>query len=72
MKIRKGFVSNSSTTSFTCDACGKIVAYHDSCSNSDMDITRYSCGHGTCGCITLDLNDKDIQKKNGLNQLKLI
>lgn len=50
MKIRKGFVSNSSTTSFTCDACGEIIAYHDSCDYNDLGITQFPCGHGVCSC----------------------
>lgn len=62
MKIRKGFVSNSSTTSFTCDACGKIEAFPDSCSDEDMEITRFSCGHATCSCTRVDLSNKKVQK----------
>ncbi len=62
MKIREGFISNSSTTSFTCDACGEVHAFHDSVSLEDMDIIEYACGHGVC-CEKHNMNDKDVQKK---------
>lgn len=63
MKLRKGFVSNSSTTSFTCDACGEIIAYHDSCDYEDLGIVTYECGHETCSCIDIDFDDEDVRKK---------
>jgi len=31
MKIRQGFVSNSSSSSFTCDVCGEEVSGYDVC-----------------------------------------
>ena len=62
MKIRKGFVSNSSTTSFTCDACGEVLAFHDSCSDEDMGITRFSCGHSTCSCTEVSLSGEKNKK----------
>ncbi len=62
MKIRQGFISNSSTTSFTCDACGEVISYHDSCSDEDIGITRFSCGHSTCSCTEIDLSKKKDQK----------
>jgi len=62
VKIRKGFVSNSSTTSFTCDACGEVISYHDSCSDDDVGIIRFSCGHSTCSCTEVDFSKKKDQK----------
>jgi len=47
MKIRKGFVSNSSSTSFTCEVCG------ETCSGMDMglsDFEMYQCENGHCFC----------------------
>lgn len=63
MKIREGFVSNSSTTSFTCSACGRVVSYHDSSSDEDIGITRFNCGHKTCSCFEVDLSNPNVQKK---------
>lgn len=60
MEIREGFVSNSSTTSFTCD--GGVIAYNDSCSDADVGITRFSCCHSTCSCSEVDLSSKDNHK----------
>lgn len=48
MKIRKGFVSNSSTSSFVCEICGESVAAHDSCSYSDIGFTECINGHLFC------------------------
>jgi len=62
MKIREGFISNSSTTSFTCDACGEIHAFHDSIGFEDMGIIQYSCGHGVC-CEKPNMDDENVQKK---------
>lgn len=47
MKIRKGFVSNSSSSSFTCDVCG------ENCSGMDMglkDAEMYECEEGHTFC----------------------
>lgn len=47
MKIRKGFVSNSSTSSYTCDVCGETVAERDLClSEAEM----FSCAKGHTVC----------------------
>ena len=42
MKIRTGFVSNSSTTSYTCEICGATEAGSDSCGIED---------YGFCMCV---------------------
>lgn len=49
MKIRNGFVSNSSTTTFMCDICGRTEAYHDSASYRDFGfLTCSSHDHSFC------------------------
>lgn len=48
MKVRTGFVSNSSTTSFECDICGYSETYHDSISCSDFDVIYCEFGHCLC------------------------
>lgn len=47
MKVRRGFVSNSSSTSYTCDVCG------EECSGMDMglsDAEMMQCVHGHTFC----------------------
>ena len=48
MKIRTGFVSNSSSTSFTCEICGRTEQYYDSQSFEDFDFVRCENEHGFC------------------------
>lgn len=83
MKIRNGFVSNSSTTSFTCDVCGEEASGQDMSPNECGMICFYECDHiyceehDDCGIeskitkeIMLDFysNDKEIVEKiNSLN-----
>lgn len=47
MKIRTGFVSNSSSSSFICDVCGNVEAGYDL---SIEDAKMYECenGHEVC------------------------
>jgi hypothetical protein len=47
MKIRNGFVSNSSTSSYTCDVCGNTEAAYDL---GLEDAGMYQCEHGHCFC----------------------
>lgn len=47
MKIRNGFVSNSSSSSFTCDVCGITESGMDA-SAGDFDMTN--CINGHCFC----------------------
>jgi hypothetical protein len=49
MKLRQGFVSNSSSSSFICDVCGKVVSGFD-LSFSDVDMISFSCEHTICNC----------------------
>ena len=47
MKIRKGYVSNSSSSSFVCEVCGEIKSGYD-VSFSDMGMVRCTRGHVIC------------------------
>jgi hypothetical protein len=47
MKARNGFVSNSSSTSFTCDVCGEDVSGWDLCI-SDSGMCQCQNGHTFC------------------------
>lgn len=54
MKIRLGFVSNSSSTSFTCDVCGEEV------SGMDMSLDEaemYKCENGHTFCRSESIGD---------------
>ncbi len=58
MKIRKGFVSNSSSSSFTCEVCGETY------SGWDMgleDVEMHECGNGHLICDDHMLGDIDPQ-----------
>ena len=47
MKIRKGFVSNSSSSSFICEVCGNVESGYDA-SYDDMDFAQCENGHEFC------------------------
>jgi len=47
MKIRNGFVSNSSTSSFICCVCGETYTGHDACP-ADFDCVQCENGHIIC------------------------
>lgn len=47
MKLRKGFVSNSSSSSFVCDFCGDTVSGYDM-SLSKFDMSQCENGHIFC------------------------
>lgn len=55
MKIRTGFVSNSSSTSFTCDVCGETWSGWD----GDYGISTYMCENGHCICEE-DFKEEDV------------
>ena len=62
MKIRNGFVSNSSTSSFICDICGEVEAGMD-ISMRDVDMEECENGHVYhTGC----LNNENIKEKIAL------
>lgn len=51
MKIRTGFVSNSSSSSFTCDVCGITESGMDA-SLYDFEMSQCVRGHTFCNCHT--------------------
>jgi len=78
MKVRKGFVSNSSSSSFVCDVCGEIESGWD-LSFSDCDMLECERGHiYHRGCLSkedLDLienstNEDDIDNEDYSEQVK--
>lgn len=62
MKIRNGFVSNSSSSSFTCDVCGEEASGMDICLD---DAEMYQCinGHTFCDSEKLDGKVKTVNEK---------
>ena len=56
MKIRNGFVSNSSSTSFTCDVCGYDCGGWD---YSLDDANMYECDNGHTFCRDEVINTDD-------------
>ena len=64
MKIRKGFVSNSSSSSFICDVCGEAV------SGMDMSLDEaemYECENGHIFCRDHVIDGDELEEK--LNKL---
>ena len=59
MKIRRGFVSNSSSTSFTCVVCGEEQSGMD-ISLSDVRMTQCSKGHVFCDEHKLEIEEPEI------------
>ena len=47
MKKRKGFVSNSSSSSFVCDVCGNDVSGMDMCLD-EAEMAECKNGHTVC------------------------
>lgn len=58
MKIRDGFVSNSSSSSFVCDICGRADSGYDA-SPEDLYFVRLSCDHTICEREVLKISDED-------------
>lgn len=61
MKIRNGFVSNSSSSSFTCQACGNTYSGWDS-SPRDFDHQQCVRGHIFCEVINKEKFDELVEK----------
>lgn len=61
MKIRTGFVSNSSSSSFTCEICGATESAWD---GSPADCGFIDCEHGHIFCDEekLDISEEDLNK----------
>ena len=61
MKIRKGFVSNSSSSSFVCDVCGNVESGYDA-SASEVGFANCENGHEFCeDHIVRNLSDDQIR-----------
>lgn len=62
MKIRMGFVSNSSSSSYTCDHCGETFSGWDS-GLSEFDLVECEMGHYFCEChLTKAIDDPEIKE----------
>jgi hypothetical protein len=61
MKIRKGFVSNSSSSSFLCEICGAMGSGYDTCA-SELGFAILPCGHTICESEVLNLSDDEFAK----------
>jgi len=61
MKIRTGFVSNSSSSSFTCSVCGETYSGMDT-SPSDFEMFECKNGHYICDEHKIELTDKQKEK----------
>lgn len=57
MKLRSGFVSNSSSSSFICSVCGETQSGMDLCL-SDADMFRCENGHDICNEHKLRENEE--------------
>jgi len=70
MKVRHGFVSNSSTSSFLCDVCGDIQADRDLCL-SDAEMRECINGHTFCDSHMLGEFDVDAMSFEEKKQILL-
>jgi len=68
MKIRNGFVSNSSSSSFICEVCEKVESGMDCCPE-DFNMTMLPCGHLICKDHIDDISEEDF-KKSVLEEIK--
>ena len=66
MKTRRGFVSNSSTTSYTCEMCGETASGFDSASIEDFGFFCCENGHELCLEHQLDVDDLTTEEKRGI------
>lgn len=66
MKIRTGFVSNSSSSSFTCSVCGETFSGWDA-SPSEFEMFCCEAGHYICDEHKLELTNK--QKEEILSRV---
>lgn len=68
MKVRYGFVSNSSTSSFLCDVCGTIEADRD-LNIKDAEMVSCRSGHTLC---TSHMRNEDFDSKSLEEKRKLL
>lgn len=61
MKIRKGYVSNSSSSSFTCDLCGTTQSGYDM---GVYEAGMMYCENGHCFCERHALDENEFTVKN--------
>jgi len=68
MKVRRGFVSNSSSSSFTCQVCGEVNSGWDA-DIEDMGMVQCINGHTMCTGHVLDKDDfkEWLEKREELN-----
>jgi hypothetical protein len=72
MKIRRGFVSNSSSSSFTCDVCGNTESGMDA-SLSDFDMSQCEHNHTFCNdhqSKTSEDISVDVKRKSLIDYIK--
>lgn len=69
MKTRLGFVSNSSSSSFTCDICGATESGMDMCAR-DFEMMQFECGHVVCLEHLPDMFETNAKLKLLLMELK--
>ena len=62
MKVRNGFVSNSSSSSFICDVTGTVESGMDMCI-SDAEMYQCENGHTFLREYAVEFNDKDVYLK---------
>ncbi len=60
MKIRKGFVSNSSSSSFVCDVCGEDESGWDLCL-SETGMFECTNGHTICKSHKIAIPNEEIE-----------
>jgi len=67
MKIRTGFVSNSSSSSYICEICYTATEVHDSCSLEDVGFCECENGHLFCRDHSL-IEDADRDEDNMVSE----
>jgi hypothetical protein len=70
MKLRTGFVSNSSSSSFICEICGCIESGMD-CGPEAFGMINLPCGHTMCKGHINDISEKEEElKKSALETIQ--